>query len=202
MMKKLDIIGKRFTKLTVVSTAGIDKSGHLVYLCSCDCGEKRTLTTSALTSGNTKSCGCLSRGMDRSGINNHNYGHGENMRGDKHPNYRHGLSRTREYDSHSQSIRRNRKRSQVSDDVDFDKIISMYKICKKMNTLKSREYVVDHIKPLSKGGQHHQDNLQILPYHLNATKHKKWPLSEDEQKLYSGIKIDQLQSLEERVWCV
>lgn len=35
---------------------------------------------------------------------------------------------------------------------------------------------VDHIKPLSKGGEHHQDNLQIIPIGINMRKGVKCPL--------------------------
>ena len=60
-MRKIDIIGKRFTRLMVISKVGSDKWGHLRYSCLCDCGKQKVLTTSMLTSGNTKSCGCLFR---------------------------------------------------------------------------------------------------------------------------------------------
>lgn len=32
---------------------------------------------------------------------------------------------------------------------------------------------VDHIRPLSKGGAHHESNLQVIPGHLNMKKHAK-----------------------------
>ena len=50
-------------------------------------------------------------------------------------------------------------------------------------------FVVDHIQPISKGGLHHPNNLQILTHMLNAEKHNKWPLSEEEKIKYTGFKL-------------
>ena len=51
------------------------------------------------------------------------------------------------------------------------------------------DFHVDHIQPLSKGGLHHPDNLQILPNWLNGEKSKKWPLTESEQIKYEGFRL-------------
>lgn len=57
--------GKVFGRLTVVIRAGTYRSpkGRTtpLWLCSCSCGESTTLQTSAIRSGGTRSCGCLSR---------------------------------------------------------------------------------------------------------------------------------------------
>lgn len=50
-------------------------------------------------------------------------------------------------------------------------------------------FEVDHIKPLSKGGLHHEDNLQLLPKYLNGSKSNKWPLTFEEKMKYKGIKL-------------
>ena len=42
-----------------------------------------------------------------------------------------------------------------------------------MNQTSRENYEVDHIKPISKGGLHHQDNLQILEKILNNKKRAK-----------------------------
>ena len=63
MSKCNDLSGKRFDKLKVLEKAEnkVTKSGasYVQWLCLCDCGKEVYVTTNALTSGNTKSCGCL-----------------------------------------------------------------------------------------------------------------------------------------------
>lgn len=59
-----DLTGKKYERLTVIGYSHTDNNGRH-WLCECDCsGEKRvTPTAGALNSGNTKSCGCISREM-------------------------------------------------------------------------------------------------------------------------------------------
>lgn len=56
-----NIIGKKFNKLTVIREHGRDKSGRLIYLCRCDCGNETIVNRSNIMTGCTKSCGCLRR---------------------------------------------------------------------------------------------------------------------------------------------
>ena len=59
-MKKIDLVGKRFESLVVVSQAA-EKSGcgrFLRWNCICDCGKHAVANGGSLKSGNTKSCGC------------------------------------------------------------------------------------------------------------------------------------------------
>ena len=60
-----DLTGKRFGKLTVIERCGsyVDNNGRKnssVWLCMCDCGNLVKVKNLYLTSGDTKSCGCLS----------------------------------------------------------------------------------------------------------------------------------------------
>lgn len=56
------VIGKRFGRLTVISRTDIKDSGrHYKWLCKCDCGNEKIVSSCNLTSGNTLSCGCLKR---------------------------------------------------------------------------------------------------------------------------------------------
>lgn len=48
---------------------------------------------------------------------------------------------------------------------------------------------VDHIIPLSKGGLHHSNNLQILRASLNMEKSNKYPLTAEEEIKYKGFRI-------------
>lgn len=58
-----NLIGRKFGRLTVIEQVEdhISKSGfHFSnWKCQCDCGNITYVTTSALKSGNTSSCGCL-----------------------------------------------------------------------------------------------------------------------------------------------
>lgn len=59
-MKKLDLIGQRFGRLTVIKRDGTDKNGkNVMWLCSCDCGGTTRTSTCHLRSGHAQSCGCL-----------------------------------------------------------------------------------------------------------------------------------------------
>lgn len=54
----LDLVGKRFGKLTVLSKVDNSKPGTF-WKCRCDCGNIVEANTSNLNSGGKKSCGCL-----------------------------------------------------------------------------------------------------------------------------------------------
>ena len=68
-----DCNGQRFGRLIVVEQAGVDKGRHTLWKCKCVCGSSVITTGNRLRSGNTKSCGCLSREQ----IANQNKKHGE-----------------------------------------------------------------------------------------------------------------------------
>ena len=61
MSKLVDLTGKIFGKLTVVSRASNDKQGRVMWNCVCDCGNEKTKTVRSydLISGRVSSCGCL-----------------------------------------------------------------------------------------------------------------------------------------------
>jgi len=54
-----DISGQRFGRLVAVKREGTTKHGESKWLCKCDCGKDAIIRHGGLTSGNTKSCGCL-----------------------------------------------------------------------------------------------------------------------------------------------
>lgn len=76
MSKLIDLTGKRFGRLTVISRAENTKSGKARWLCRCDCGEETTVLSSNLIRGLTLSCKCLNNEMasqrfTRHGMSNH-----------------------------------------------------------------------------------------------------------------------------------
>lgn len=61
-MRKVDITGQRFGRLTVVARNGT-LGGHSAWLCRCDCGNEKTVALHNLRNGGVRSCGCLNREM-------------------------------------------------------------------------------------------------------------------------------------------
>lgn len=57
-MRKLELVGQVFGRLTVIKQVDGDTQGTR-WLCSCECGETTTVSGKMLMSGNTKACGCL-----------------------------------------------------------------------------------------------------------------------------------------------
>lgn len=60
MGKSLKLEGQKFSRLLVVSRAENTKHRQSAWNCVCECGNTCTVIGSVLTSGATKSCGCLS----------------------------------------------------------------------------------------------------------------------------------------------
>lgn len=52
--------GRRYGRLVVIGEIESDLTGHYMRV-RCDCGELKTVRLSAMTTGNTLSCGCLRR---------------------------------------------------------------------------------------------------------------------------------------------
>lgn len=116
--------------------------------------------------------------------------------GEKHPNYKHGLSKTKEYGCVTSSKRRATEKNQTPEltDIEQNKIHFIYQLAATM-----ADVHIDHYQPLSKGGLHHPDNLQILDAKLNLEKKDKWPLSIDEQKKYHGLRIGENMSTDKQL---
>jgi hypothetical protein len=63
--KLVDITGQRFSRLLVLGISGRVKEGRIVWLCRCDCGNEIVAYGYNLNTGNTNSCGCYHREVDR-----------------------------------------------------------------------------------------------------------------------------------------
>lgn len=50
---------KKYGLLTTIKVVGKTTNRNLIWECVCDCGNKINVPTASLTTGNTKSCGCL-----------------------------------------------------------------------------------------------------------------------------------------------
>lgn len=77
MSRLIDIVDKRFGRLTVVSLAPVPGShGEATWICRCDCGVLCTVVGQRLRNGHTQSCGCYHSDVTRE----RNLVHGEATR--------------------------------------------------------------------------------------------------------------------------
>jgi hypothetical protein len=58
--QKIDLVGRKFGRLTVIKDVGRRVNKSPLWLCQCDCGGTKETTSKSLMGG-TKSCGCLYR---------------------------------------------------------------------------------------------------------------------------------------------
>lgn len=78
MSKLVDLIGRTYGRLTVISRDG-DMYGKVAWVCKCQCGAELRVSGADLKSGNKSSCGCLKIEVTRL------------------KNYSHGLANSAEY---------------------------------------------------------------------------------------------------------
>jgi hypothetical protein len=73
MKKQENLIGKRFTYLTVIDQFQEIKNGKQRYfaLCKCKCGNLTKVQRGALKNGHTKSCGCLNKELSKKRFTTH-----------------------------------------------------------------------------------------------------------------------------------
>lgn len=72
-MKRIQMIGKKFGRLTVVANGGTAKNRQALWVCKCDCGKITSpIAGYDLRNGRTLSCGCLKleKFIERSTIHN------------------------------------------------------------------------------------------------------------------------------------
>ena len=58
-IKFKNLTGQRFGRLTVIEKTDKRKNDSIMWKCKCDCGNITYVTTRHLTSGKTRSCGCI-----------------------------------------------------------------------------------------------------------------------------------------------
>lgn len=51
----------KFGRLTVIQEVGRNKSGSAKWLCKCECGGEKIVSSDSLRHGHTRSCGCIKR---------------------------------------------------------------------------------------------------------------------------------------------
>lgn len=60
-MRKLDLTGQKFGRLTAIEIVGKTKHGLMVWRCRCECGNYSRVPVGALRGAAIRSCGCLAR---------------------------------------------------------------------------------------------------------------------------------------------
>ena len=75
MGKCIDLDGQKFGRLTVIKRVENTKGGGSRWLCRCECDKQTIVLRGNLTSGGTKSCGCLkiTHGHSLCGIRSRTY---------------------------------------------------------------------------------------------------------------------------------
>ena len=63
MMRLIDLTGKVFGKLTVVSRAPSSRAKQTRWHCVCECGNKKVVQATNLANGHIASCGCWKHGL-------------------------------------------------------------------------------------------------------------------------------------------
>lgn len=58
-VRALDLAGKVFGRLTVLSRAGVSDDRKITWLCRCECGNEVVRVGTSIKKGNVRSCGCL-----------------------------------------------------------------------------------------------------------------------------------------------
>lgn len=71
MGKKIDRVGQRFGRLTVVEESEVKTNNKIHWVCECDCGNRITIPSGAFVTGNTKSCGCYKKDKFKEVITKH-----------------------------------------------------------------------------------------------------------------------------------
>ena len=65
MSKVIDLTGQRFGRLKVTRLIGKDKIQNRIWECLCDCGNVKRILLCHLKSGDTISCGCYRKEIQR-----------------------------------------------------------------------------------------------------------------------------------------
>lgn len=82
-----DLTNKKIGKLTIIERQGNAKSGHVLWLCRCNCGNEKLISSNQLRT--TKSCGCLQKQMVKEKMCNRQFS--------KNKKEYHGMQKTRLY---------------------------------------------------------------------------------------------------------
>lgn len=162
-MKSIDLTGQKFGKITAVSRAENNKGGRTMWLCNCDCGGQKIVSTKLLKNGESISCGCNWRVQNKNHASWRGY---EEIPKDFFSNIKRGAeSRNIEFNIKIEDLwelflKQDRKCALSGLELKFSKI-------RKDN--KGKTISLDRIDS-SKG--YVKDNIQFVHKHVNIMKNK------------------------------
>ena len=74
-MQVINMVGKRFGRLTVLYRLQNDKHGNAIWMCKCDCGNEKPIPGATLRKGVIVSCGCYHRDEVSERLTKHGQSH-------------------------------------------------------------------------------------------------------------------------------
>jgi len=69
----IDLAGKFYGKLTVISLSGRNKRRGSTWLCRCECGNEKVIPADSLSKGRSNSCGCASNALRSAAMTRHGH---------------------------------------------------------------------------------------------------------------------------------
>jgi len=178
-----DLSNRRFGMLSVIELLHV-KDGRTYWKCLCDCGNESIVRGNDLTKKKgIKSCGCyrnylasLPKSLEtRAKLSKHRSEESRKkmsesrkgrFMGCNNPNWKGGVPKN-VHSAKRRAIKYNQYKTLP--ECEKDKVRLYYRIKQYLGL----DWEVDHIKPLSKGGLHHPDNLWIIPSIDNNRKRNK-----------------------------
>jgi len=76
------VVGARFGSLVVLERTNLKNGNQIKYRCLCDCGNEVLVTSSDLTTGHTRSCGCYRKEQSKKRITAMHRARGHRIRAD------------------------------------------------------------------------------------------------------------------------
>lgn len=146
--------GRTFGRLKVVRREGSNKRGSAVWRCACVCGKETLAISYQLLHGKKSSCGCLQRGVTSVAAT------------------KGGLSRTIEY-RREETLKRVALRKKATVRPISVEEIKRITRCGRCVYCGGKYEHLDHIVPLSRGGEHSAHNLIASCAKCNLSKSNK-----------------------------
>lgn len=175
---------EKYGKLTTLYVVGRTKNRNKIWRCQCECGNLIDVSTGSLTSGNTKSCGCLHKeslrkyGKEHRLLNKYNldgeYGIGYTSKGEEFYFDLEDYDLIRYY-----TWRLNESGYVVS--MPYRKTIRMHMIIMHSDGT----FDVDHRNHITYDNR--KSNLRIIKHHQNVTYSKKYSNNSSGHK---GVSFD------------